>query len=122
MQKRKYFLKILILTALVATVSLGWLAGHILRYSNPEIWQPPVHIPGEKIVKIFKFVGFQHPGMPQELSPSSRLQSALSRLRVQSVEGCAGNTYYTSLPAKCRNLNGELVQLRPDQRGLIIVP
>jgi hypothetical protein len=48
-QKRKFLLKVLILTALIATISLGWLAGHVLRYSYPEIWHPPTRMPGEKI-------------------------------------------------------------------------
>ena len=35
---------------------------------------------------------------------------------------CVSDLYYTSLPAKCRAVGGELVQVGPDQRGFIIIP
>ena len=54
----KIALNLLVLTALIATVALGWLAGHILRYSTLEFWHPPIEegISGEKIGAILELV------------------------------------------------------------------
>lgn len=41
--------KFLILFAIIGLIGLSWLTGHILRHALPELWHPPIRVPGEKI-------------------------------------------------------------------------
>ena len=50
--KQSAFIRnILVLIVVIGLVLGGWLAGHILRYSNPMFWHPPIEeiVPVEKI-------------------------------------------------------------------------
>ena len=116
MSKQKIALNILILTALVFIVSLGWLAGHILRFSIPGIWHPPVEerIPGEKVGSA------PQPPLLVERIPVTRWNVEV--MPMMMLNQCKTDVYYTSLPAKCHSADGRLVRVGGIQRELIIVP
>lgn len=112
---RPSFLRnLLILAVLIGTVSLGWLAGHILRFSLPALWHPPIEEIDPRIKNGFKL---ELEGERIILTPQEN-----AWIRVESLERCPGNTYYTSLPAKCRSADGELVRVGGNQREIILVP
>lgn len=48
-KKIRFVKKILILLAVIGLIGLSWLTGHILRHTLPELWHPPIRMPGEKI-------------------------------------------------------------------------
>jgi hypothetical protein len=109
------------MAALVGTVSLGWLAGHILRYSLPALWHPPIQETNPQIKNgyEFEFEGESFILTPQE-SPWVRVY--IGGAQVESPDRCMGYTYYTSLPAKCRSVNGELVRVGESPWEIILVP
>ena len=51
----KLILNVLVLVALIGTVLFGWLAGHILRYSNPAFWHPPIQETNPHIENGYQF-------------------------------------------------------------------
>jgi len=115
MSKTKIALNILILAALISTVSIGWLVGHVIRFSIPEFWQPPIEerIPGEKIGDA------SQPPLPAERIPVTRWNANVTPMM---LEHCKTNVYYTSLPAKCRSVDGNLVRVGVVQREIMIIP
>ena len=113
---------ILILAALVAAMSLGWLTGHILRFSNPALWHPLDQEFDPRIKNGFESEGIRrqvvltgNPGMPQA-------GASLGGVQLNLFNICMGITYYTSLPAKCHSLDGALVQVGGDPREVFLVP
>ncbi len=117
MQKSKLALNILVLIALIATVSLGWLAGHIIRFSIPELWHPPIEniIPGEKI------------GVNLELPPEIVERNTITNWStnvtpMMLLSQCKSDVYYTSLPAKCRSVDGRLVRVGGVQQEIMAIP
>ena len=113
MQKKIRALKIFILTALIATASLGWLAGHIIRFSIPALWHPPIeeNTPGEKIGSVF-----------QAYTPQILGGVPITNWGVNAWQDCKNDVYYTSLPAKCRSMDGRLVQVRGFEPNVIVIP
>ena len=113
MSKTQIAVNILIFTALIATASLGWLAGHIIRFSIPEFWHPPLEerIPGEKIGSLF-----------QVYTPQILGRVPITNWEVNIWQGCKTDVYYTSLPAKCRSMDGRLVRVVGGQREIFIFP
>ena len=116
MSKTKIALNILIFTALISTVSIGWMAGHIIRFSIPEFWHPPIEerIPGEKIGSA-----------PQPPLLVERIQVTRWNVEVMPMrflDQCKTDVYYTSLPAKCRSIDGHLAWVGGVQGGNRIIP
>jgi hypothetical protein len=119
--KRSFVRKLLVLAALTGTVLFGWLAGHILRYSIPALWHPPIQEMNPQIKNgyEFEFEGERLILTPQE-NPWVRVY--IGGAQVEPQERCAGYTYYTSLPAKCRSVDGELVMVGESPWEIILVP
>jgi len=112
---------LIILAVLIGTVLVGWLAGHILRYSIPALWHPPIRENGPRIKTgiELELKGERIILMPQE---NLWIRVYIGGNQVEPFERCPGNMYYTSLPAKCRSANGELVRVGGNQREIILVP
>lgn len=124
--KRVEFLRnVLILAGLVGLVLLSWLLGHILRYSNPMLWHPPLQEPDPQI-KMGIAIDFE--GIPRlatlpGLKPvSDSEQALLAREPGARPAECAGLTYFTSLPAKCLAADGRLVQAPGFESSAIMIP
>jgi len=124
MQKSKLALKILVLVTLIATVSLGWLAGHIVRFSIPEyqFQHPPIEEinPQIKTGYQFEFEGIRRLIVLPGLVPQAWVYSGKGQIDLWKI--CEGNTYYTSLPAKCRSVDGRLVRVGESQWEYLVVP
>jgi hypothetical protein len=117
----KLILNLLVLITVIGLVLFGWLVGHILRFSIPEFWHPPIEEINPQIKNTFEFEN-QRTLVPQN-DPRIRVYVD-GALLSQSLElnVCQGNTYYTSLPAKCRSVDGKLVQVGGAQFGNVIIP
>ena len=104
---------LLCLAALIATISLGWLAGHVLRYSIPTLWHLPIEEidPRIKTGYEFELEGIRPLAALPESSPVPQVRVYFGGLQVNLLERCVGSTYYTSLPAKCRSVEGRLVRI-----------
>jgi len=122
--KLSFACNLLCLAALIATASLGWMAGHVIRFSIPEyqFQHPPTPEIDPQIKNGFEFEGIRRlvvlPGNPQV--PQARV--FIGGIQVKPLEGCVGNTYYTSLPAKCRSVDGRLVRVGRNPQEIFIVP
>lgn len=119
--KQSFARNLLVLAALIGTVALGWLAGHILRYSIPALWHPPIQEMNPQIRNgyEFEFEDERFILTPQE-NPWVRVY--IGRTRVELQERCLGITYYTSLPAKCQSVDGNLVGVEGLQMRVVITP
>lgn len=124
MHKRMFLLNILILTALVATTSLGWLAGHILRYSFYTLWHPPIQQVDPRIKTGFEFESgsIRRLALLPEIYQASHAKIYFDQLQDTLFDRCTKNTYYTSLLAKCRSISGELVRAGEGSWEIILVP
>ncbi|MGD8404961.1 MAG: hypothetical protein PVJ21_14970 [Anaerolineales bacterium] len=113
--------KVLVLIIVIAFILAGWLTGHILRFAFPTLWHPPA----EKITPQIQN-GFESKGIRREivLSGAGVFTSDGSTITGEFVFGsCVGSTFYTSLPAKCRSVSGELVLAgRVEMERLFIPP
>ncbi len=118
---------LLILIALTCAVMFGWLAGHIMRFSFPiyQLQQSPtpefdLHI---KNGYEFELQGIRRLVVLTE-NPAVRVFTDTGTLSLEGVllEQCLGTTYYTSLPAKCHNANGELIRVGGIETNAIVVP
>ena len=119
--KQSFAWNLLVLVALVGTVSLGWLAGHVLRYSLPAFWHPPIQ---ETNPQIKNGYDFEFVGKSSVITP---LENPLVRVYIDEEflkppERCVGMTYYTSLPAKCRSVSGELARVGESPWKIILGP
>ena len=119
----KIILNLLVLITVIGLVLTGWLVGHVLRFSNPALWHPPIEEIDPQIKNGFESEGIRRQAV---LMGNSSLR-ALTRegmLIIGEVlsESCVGNTYYTSLPAKCRSADGSLVRVTGDGSTLIYIP
>jgi hypothetical protein len=115
----------LVLAALVGLVLFSWLLGHILRYSIPALWHPPVQErdPQIKYGLEFDFEGIRRFVVLPELAAGSMpAQVQLSEIWAALPAQCLGSTYYTSLPAKCRTVDGRLVQVRSTVSRILLIP
>jgi len=112
--------KILVIITVVAFVLAGWLTGHILRFALPVLWHPPI----EKITPQIQN-GFESEGIRREIvfSGEGVFTSDGRSITGEFVFwGCVGNMYYTSLPAKCRSVSGELVQVGGKEMERLLIP
>ena len=122
--RRNITQNILVLAILIGLVIAGWLAGHILRYSIPALWHPPIQEvdPQIKTGYEFKSEGIRRQAVLTENPQLSQMRIYLGKMQLLPLEGCVGDTYYTSLPAKCRSGDGELVQVGGVDRNVIVIP
>lgn len=128
MQKQKQLetaRNILVLAVLVGLVLLSWLLGHILRYSLPALWHPPIQEtdPQIKVGYEVEFEGIRRfvlfPGLePVNIPVQAPFGDGWAALPAE----CLGYTYYTSLPAKCRAVDGRLVQVREPGLNVFGIP
>jgi hypothetical protein len=123
-QKRVEILRnILVLVALVGLVLLSWLLGHILRYSIPTLWHPPLPEMDPQIKYGFEFEGIRRSVVLPGLAPGNiAVQFQIRETQVMLPEECPGYTYYTSLPAKCRTVDGRLIQVGGIESNVILIP
>jgi hypothetical protein len=128
MQKPKrveFARNVLVLAILVGLVLFSWLLGHILRYSIPALWHPPFQEtdPQIKYGLEIDFEGIRRSVVLPGLAPGGvPAQAQRSEIWAAPPAECPGYTYYTSLPAKCRTVNGRLVQVRPTGSRILLVP
>jgi len=116
---------VLVLAALIGLVLFSWLLGHILRYSIPALWHPPIP-ENDSQIKYgveFEFDGIRRfvilPGLaPGNIVAPVQIREGQITLPVE----CPGYIYYTSLPAKCRTVDGRLVQVGGIESNVILVP
>lgn len=116
---------LLVLLTVIGLVLTGWLAGHILRHSISELQlrHPPLPEvdPHIKNGYDFEFQGIRRmailPGNPAVGSSASEGTLFLGQVLLNQ---CSGNTYYTSLPAKCRSADGSLMRVGGAASGLFL--
>lgn len=118
--KSKITNKIVVLISVIALVLTGWLAGHIVRFSISSFWHPPV----EEITPQIQN-GFQSDGIRREVVLLGMGFSPGNRAAIPgglAFASCVGNTYYTSLPAKCRSADGRLVKVGVNNSYILLMP
>jgi hypothetical protein len=128
MQKYKPLAYLVILGALAGLVLAGWLIGHVLRYSSPEIWHPPLPEMEPGIMTGFEYEGVRRlVHLPE--NAGIRDSEWVGQARVRFVRGpldpgtdCISYTYFTSLPAKCLTADGRLVRVGGTESTLITIP
>jgi hypothetical protein len=114
-------LNLLVLVALSGTVLFGWLAGHILRYSMPAFWHPPTRETNPHIKTGFEAeLGSERSFHTLRANPWERVY--IPGMQTAPPEACPGLTYYTSLPAKCQTVNGQLARVEGGPPGLTLTP
>jgi hypothetical protein len=116
---------LLVLIALTCAVLFGWLAGHIMRFSFPiyQLQQSPVpkfdlHI---KNGYEFEMQGIRRLVVLTE-SPAAEVFTDTGMLNLEGVllKQCQTTIYYTSLPAKCHNANGDLIRVGEAGSNIIL--
>jgi hypothetical protein len=118
--KPKLTQKVLVLIIVIAFVLAGWLTGHILRFAFPALWHPPVENITPQIQN-----GLETEGLRRKivLSGAGDFTGDGPTITGEFVFGsCGGNMYYTSLPAKCRSVSGELVQVGGTELERLFIP
>ena len=116
---------VLILAALIGLVLFSWILGHILRYSIPALWHPPIQEtdPQVRYGIELEFEGIRRLAVLPEMTPANtQAQTYILEVQITLPERCLGYTYYTSLPAKCRTVDGRLVQVGGIESNVILIP
>lgn len=122
----EFFRNILVLATLVGLVLVSWLFGHILRYSIPALWHPPlqdtdpqikvgVEFELDGIRRLAAFTGFAVVNASSQNQPPSGLGAHPAPCVLELA-------YYTSLPAKCRTVDGRLVSIREADSSVVLIP
>jgi hypothetical protein len=116
--------KLLVLIALTCAVLFGWLTGHIIRFSIPVYQLQDSPIPKFNLHMKngyeFELQGIRRLAVLTESSTMSVFSdTGEAGLELFRIEQCLGTTYYTSLPAKCNSMNGDLI--RVGEAGLDII-
>ena len=118
---------LLVLIALTSAVLFGWLAGHIMRFSIPVYQFQGTPTP-EFDLHIKNGYEFELQGIRRLVvlteNSAVRVFTDTGTLNLEGVllEQCLGTTYYTSLPAKCHNANGELIRVGGIETNAIVDP
>jgi len=113
--KAKLTPKILVLIAVIALVLASWLTGHILRFAFPVLWHPPIEKITPQTENGFEFEGIRRKAALSGTPDLHIFPNEGTLYLGQIILGpCIANTYYTSLPAKCRSVNGKLVSVGKD--------
>ncbi len=106
--------KTLVLAALIGAVLFSWLLGHVLRFSIPALWQPPLQElnPQTEYGFEIELAGIRRLAVFPGLAPAG-LATQLQRLPAPGAPPgeCQGLTYFTSLPAKCLTPDGRLIEV-----------
>jgi hypothetical protein len=116
---------ILVLITVIGFALTGWLVGHILRHSFPvyQFQHPPVEEISPKIENGSQFDGIRREAVLTGESAWGAFTSEGSLFLGQALfNACVGNTFYTSLPAKCRSADGELVKVGRNDSYIIVAP
>lgn len=124
-QPQKFVRNFLILIALIATTSFGWLVGHIVRFSITayQFQHPPIEEIDPHIENGYQpeFEGIRRQfvwmGIPAARIPGSEGAIILGEF---TIEQCLGFTYYTSLPAKCHTADGRLVRVAGSDTFVVV--
>jgi len=119
----KLIQNLFMLAFVIAFVFAGWLAGHILRFSMlaHDIQHPPVEEINPQIKNGLESEGIRRkivlaiPAIGNFARDGSVVHDGFA------LESCVGNTYYTSLPAKCRSAEGKLVRVGNNKSNIIFV-
>jgi len=120
----KLISNLLVLITVLGFALTGWLVGHILRHSMPayQFQHSPIDEISPKIENGFQFDGIRRQVVLTGESAWRAVTSEGSFYLGQALfNGCDGNTYYTSLPAKCRSADGRLVKVEGNDSYIIVV-
>lgn len=124
-KRAEVFRNVLILATLIGLVLFSWLVGHILRYSIPALWHPPIQEtdPQTEYGIDLEFEGIRRLVVLPEMAPgNAQIQIYKREVQITLPGRCLGYTYYTSLPAKCRTVDGRLVQVGGVEGNFILIP
>ena len=111
MQAIQSIKNIMLLIALIGAVLFSWLAGHIMKHYIPELQHPRESLPNEKIV------GF--PAYSPQIIGGARIRNWGD----SAWPACKSDVYYTSLPAKCRSVDGRLIRVGESRQWeYLVVP
>jgi len=114
---------VLVLAALTGMVLVGWLAGHILRFSIPayQFQHPPIQENDSHIKNGYEF---QLKGAAFSITPADSpwVKAYLGDEQQGLSPRCIALTYYTSMPAKCLTVDGQLVQVGGTETNVIVLP
>lgn len=124
LRQAKFLRNVLILAVLIGLVLFSWLLGHILRYSIPALWHPPIREtdPQIKVGRELELEGTPQQIIFYDLTQATDIQGFNPNLPRKLSNECQGYTYYTSLPAKCRTADGRLVQVRSLDATFLLIP
>ena len=128
MQKYKLLINLAILAALAGLALTGWLVGHVLRYSIPALWHPPLPDIENGIMTGFEYEGIRRMAQMTDdtwiLVPNSGEIFRVSSGEIwgNALEECLSSTFFTSLPAKCRTADGRLVRVGGSESNLFQIP
>ena len=117
----KLIRNLLVLTAVIGFALTGWLAGHILRFSIPELQHAPLKKIDPHIENGFQ-IEFEDQRFAITPQASPWVQVYLGGSQIDSMGRCLATTYYTSLPAKCHTPDGELAIVGGVRRQVILIP
>jgi hypothetical protein len=128
MQKYKPLAYLAILAVLAGLVLSGWLIGHVLRYSLPALWGTPLPEMEPGIMTGFEYEGVRRLAQLTQVTriqlPNSGeiLRRPSDTLPGNASQECVSDTFFTSLPAKCRSADGRLVRVGGSDSVLILIP
>ena len=128
MQKYKLLINLAILAALAGLVLSGWLVGHVLRYSLPALWHPPLPEMDPGLITGYEYEGVrrlaQLPQVTRIQLPNSEeiLRRPGDTLPGIASQECVSYTFFTSLPAKCHTADGRLVRVGGSESTPIFIP
>jgi hypothetical protein len=88
----KPILNVLVLAALIGTVLFGWLSGHILRYSIPAFWHPPIQETDPHIKNGYQFE-FESERILLTPQESLLVRVYISGIQLDTSQQCPGFTY-----------------------------
>jgi hypothetical protein len=124
-QPSKLIPNLLVLITVLGFALTGWLVGHILRHSIPayQFQHSPIEEINPKIENGFQFDGIRRQATLMEESAQGLFTSEGSFFLGQAlINACVGNTYYTSLPAKCHSADGSLVKVGSEEVRITLIP
>jgi hypothetical protein len=117
--------KLLVLITVLGFALTGWLVGHILRHTIPlyQFQHSPIDEINPKFESGFQSDGIRRQATLMEESARGVFTSEGSFFLGQAlINACVGNTYYTSLPAKCRSADGSLAKVGSVELGITLIP
>ena len=116
---------ILVIITVIVMIMTGWLIGHILRHLTPVYEHPPYEEINPSIENGFER---ETDGIRRMVvltgNSAVRLLPSEGMLYLEKIilDGCMGNTYYTSLPAKCQSADESLMRVEGTPMKRLIPP